>query len=85
MRTPLFFFPHVFFFRSTITGDRIASFFLDAYSRPAEKRGGAWMAECLGTIVVSLVMDILVKPTGVYSLFNQTLYHAAFVITSANG
>lgn len=29
-------------------GDRIASFFLDAYSRPAEKRGGAWMAECLG-------------------------------------
>ncbi|MBE9204074.1 M3 family metallopeptidase [Synechocystis salina LEGE 06099] len=25
----------------------IASFYLDAYSRPAEKRGGAWMADCL--------------------------------------
>lgn len=28
------------------TGKRIAAFFLDAYSRPAEKRGGAWMSEC---------------------------------------
>ncbi|MEA2101710.1 MAG: M3 family metallopeptidase [Thermodesulfobacteriota bacterium] len=26
----------------------IASFFLDPYSRPNEKRGGAWMDECLG-------------------------------------
>ncbi len=25
----------------------IAYFYLDAYSRPAEKRGGAWMADCL--------------------------------------
>lgn len=24
------------------SGDHIASFFLDPYSRPAEKRGGAW-------------------------------------------
>ncbi len=29
-------------------GTQIASFYLDAYSRPAEKRGGAWMSECLG-------------------------------------
>jgi len=29
-------------------GDRLASFYLDPYSRPAEKRGGAWMDECLG-------------------------------------
>jgi oligopeptidase A len=29
-------------------GDHIASFYLDPYSRPAEKRGGAWMDECLG-------------------------------------
>ncbi len=30
------------------TGNQIASFYLDPYSRPAEKRGGAWMADCLG-------------------------------------
>jgi oligopeptidase A len=30
------------------TGARIASFYLDPYSRPAEKKGGAWMDVCLG-------------------------------------
>lgn len=29
------------------TGAAIAHFYLDPYSRPAEKRGGAWMDECL--------------------------------------
>ena len=29
-------------------GTPIASFYLDPYSRPASKRGGAWMDECLG-------------------------------------
>ncbi|MFP6664602.1 MAG: M3 family metallopeptidase [Deltaproteobacteria bacterium] len=29
-------------------GSEIAAFYLDAYSRPAEKRGGAWMDECIG-------------------------------------
>jgi len=29
-------------------GEVIAAFFLDPYSRPAEKRGGAWMDECVG-------------------------------------
>ncbi len=29
-------------------GEPIAAFFLDPYSRPGEKRGGAWMDECLG-------------------------------------
>jgi oligopeptidase A len=28
-------------------GDHVASFFLDPYSRPADKRGGAWMDDCL--------------------------------------
>ncbi|MEM9089788.1 MAG: M3 family metallopeptidase [Cyanobacteria bacterium P01_F01_bin.53] len=28
-------------------GDTIAHFYLDPYSRPAEKRGGAWMDECI--------------------------------------
>lgn len=30
------------------TKEEIAGFYLDAYSRPAEKRGGAWMDVCLG-------------------------------------
>lgn len=30
------------------SGDHIASFFLDPYSRPADKRGGAWMDVCIG-------------------------------------
>ncbi len=29
-------------------GERIAAFYFDPYSRPAEKRGGAWMDECMG-------------------------------------
>ena len=29
-------------------GREIAAFYLDPYSRPAEKRGGAWMDECVG-------------------------------------
>jgi oligopeptidase A len=29
-------------------GKRIASFYLDPYSRPENKRGGAWMDDCLG-------------------------------------
>ena len=34
--------------------EHIANFFLDPYSRPAEKRGGAWMDVCVGK---SQVMD----------------------------
>ena len=30
------------------TGKHIASFFLDPYSRPEDKRGGAWMDVCIG-------------------------------------
>lgn len=42
--------PDVMFFRMNdeATGEEIASFFLDPYSRPAEKRGGAWMAPAIG-------------------------------------
>lgn len=32
---------------------QIASFYLDPYSRPHEKRGGAWMAECLNRRTVN--------------------------------
>jgi oligopeptidase A len=30
------------------TGEHVASFYLDPFSRPGEKRGGAWMDVCLG-------------------------------------
>ena len=41
--------PDVRFFR--VLGDdgrQLAAFYLDPYSRPSEKRGGAWMNECTG-------------------------------------
>jgi oligopeptidase A len=41
--------PDVRFFRvADADGTPLAAFFLDPYSRPAEKRGGAWMDECVG-------------------------------------
>ncbi len=41
--------PDVRYFRiEDPTGVPRASFYLDPYSRPAEKRGGAWMDECVG-------------------------------------
>ena len=35
---------------SYFTDEHIASFYLDPYSRPAEKRGGAWMDQCQGEL-----------------------------------
>ena len=41
--------PDVRFFRMYASdGAPLAAFFLDPYSRPADKRGGAWMDECVG-------------------------------------
>ena len=41
--------PDVRFFRvKDEQGEAIAAFFLDPYARSEEKRGGAWMDECLG-------------------------------------
>ena len=37
-----------FFNISDESGRHIASFYLDPYSRPENKRGGAWMDDCLG-------------------------------------
>jgi len=36
-----------FFNVKNLNGQNIASFYLDPFSRPASKRGGAWMDECL--------------------------------------
>jgi oligopeptidase A len=39
--------PDVKYFKVYAEGEEIASFYLDAYSRPLTKRGGAWMGVCL--------------------------------------
>ena len=46
--------PDVRFYRvHDVSGVHIASFFLDPYSRPENKRGGAWMGDCLGRRIVN--------------------------------
>ncbi|WP_339674021.1 M3 family metallopeptidase [uncultured Gimesia sp.] len=35
------------------SGENIAGFYLDPYARPADKRGGAWMDDCLGRKIVN--------------------------------
>lgn len=35
------------------TGSPMAHFYLDPFSRPAEKRGGAWMNECFGRRIIN--------------------------------
>jgi oligopeptidase A len=34
------------------SSERIASFYIDAFSRPSEKRGGAWMGNCLDKRII---------------------------------
>ena len=46
------------FFKVLRDGQRIASFYLDPYSRPAEKRGGAWMNDCLGRRLINGVLHL---------------------------
>ncbi len=40
------------FFDVYENGEKIASFYLDAYSRPGDKRGGAWMDSCLNRRII---------------------------------
>lgn len=46
----------------------IANFYIDPYSRPAEKRGGAWMNECFGRRIV----DGKVRLPLIYLICNGT-------------
>lgn len=49
-------------------GSLIAHFYLDPYSRPAEKRGGAWMNECFGRRLI----DGKVRLPVIYLVCNGT-------------
>jgi oligopeptidase A len=50
-------------------GKAIASFYLDPYSRPAEKRGGAWMNDCISRTKMN---DGNVRLPVAYLVCNQT-------------
>lgn len=50
-------------------GEPIAAFYLDPYSRPAEKRGGAWMNDCISRTKMT---DGSVRLPVAYLVCNQT-------------
>lgn len=54
------------------TNTPIAAFYLDPYSRPAEKRGGAWMDECVGRSTVCGAAPGEVRLPVAYLVCNQT-------------
>ena len=58
-----------FFNVNNLDGKKIASFYLDPFSRPATKRGGAWMDECLCRNLKQ--EDDIVLPVA-YLVCNQT-------------
>ncbi len=54
------------------TGEAIAFFYLDPYSRPAEKRGGAWMDDCLGRARQRTETGEALRLPVAYLICNQT-------------
>ncbi|PZO23329.1 MAG: peptidase M3 [Leptolyngbya foveolarum] len=65
--------PDVRYFQvvDTEEGGTIAHFYLDPYSRPAEKRGGAWMDECIVRAKESADTDQVRLPVA-YLVCNQS-------------
>ncbi|MBD2577305.1 M3 family metallopeptidase [Oscillatoria sp. FACHB-1406] len=60
------------YFEVAKAGEPIAYFYLDAYSRPGEKRGGAWMDDCLGRGKVTVEGKTQVRLPVAYLVCNQT-------------
>jgi len=54
------------------TGSPIAYFYLDPYSRPAEKRGGAWMDDCIGRAKITENGTPTTRLPVAYLVCNQT-------------
>lgn len=52
--------------------DIIAHFYLDPYSRPAEKRGGAWMDDCINRGWVQRGKEKILRLPVAYLVCNQT-------------
>ncbi len=53
-------------------GIPIAYFYLDPYSRPAEKRGGAWMDVCIGRAKITEDGTTITRKPVAYLVCNQT-------------
>lgn len=53
-------------------GEPLAAFYLDPFSRPADKRGGAWMDECVGRSNLFPSEDRPVRLPVAYLVCNQT-------------
>ncbi len=60
------------YFQVSRDGSAIAYFYLDAYSRPAEKRGGAWMDECINRAKIIEDNRASVRLPVAYLQCNQT-------------
>lgn len=54
------------------TNTPIANFYLDPYSRPAEKRGGAWMNDCIGRAKITEAGTTTTRLPVAYLICNQT-------------
>ncbi len=52
--------------------EAIAYFYLDPYSRPAEKRGGAWMNDCIGRAKMTVAGKTTTRLPVAYLICNQT-------------
>jgi oligopeptidase A len=52
--------------------EAIAYFYLDPYSRPAEKRGGAWMNDCVGRAKMTVEGKTTTRLPVAYLICNQT-------------
>ncbi|MCS5636155.1 MAG: M3 family metallopeptidase, partial [Myxococcota bacterium] len=65
--------PDVRFFRvRDEAGEEIAAFFLDPYARASEKRGGAWMDDCVGRSRRLAAPGQAVRKPVAYLVCNQT-------------
>jgi len=65
--------PEVRFFRIyNANEEEIAAFYLDSYSRPAEKRGGAWMDGCVGRSQLLATPGTAMRLPVAYLICNQT-------------
>jgi oligopeptidase A len=54
------------------TGNSIAYFYLDPYSRPAEKRSGAWMDTCIGRAKITEMGQVTTRLPVAYLVCNQS-------------
>ena len=53
-------------------GAEIAHFYLDPYSRPSEKRGGAWMDDCMGRAKITENGTTTLRKPVAYLICNQS-------------